>query len=403
MPDAARDSKSLENFVSDYMNGYREYITSKDMDEIHTPQFFKGYPFSADIFELPNGAVCALFRKSNRSKYSAQQGDFEDLMVKLKDPDFDFMQVFPPFTEFTAEEAKRLARTDADRDLKSSRRLEMLTAAESHIADIHNDIQAVVDLNPWLDQQTMEQKKKLDRARELILELFNEVDISREERFSDYLRQLTEVMAFEKGEMEEVTGEMSIQMETALQEMDARLDELEDEMAAREKESADAVKGIAMRLNSLEKGGSTKELASSLSKLQSAFRDLSREFQGVEKTFDAQNSEYAEVKDTVERDSKRTYNLNERVTDLERATANLKKEAGKDNMAAVKALEGRMNVMEKDLRTVAKKAERMSAVSEQPVVVESPVVETVETTPDGKTVKKTVKRTTTTKKTTRSK
>ncbi|MFO7619082.1 MAG: hypothetical protein R6W91_05445, partial [Thermoplasmata archaeon] len=133
-PGPARGTESLENFVGSYLNAYREYISGKDMDEIHTPQFFKAYPFTAEIFALSNGAVCVMFKKGSRSKFSVVDGDFEDVMSRLKAQSLDFMLVFPPFTDFTGDEAGRLARMDADRDLKSSRRLEMLTAAETHIS-----------------------------------------------------------------------------------------------------------------------------------------------------------------------------------------------------------------------------------------------------------------------------
>jgi len=403
-PVQAIEPKSLENFMNTYMNAYREYITGKDMDEIHTPQFFKGFPFSADIYAMPNGSVCTLFKKSNRSRFTSLEGDFETVLARLKNQDLDFMTVLPPFTSFTEEEAKRLARMDADKDLKSSRRLEMLTAAESHISSIHNDVQSVADLNPWLDQQAAEQREKLDKARALILELYNEVDISREERFSDYMRDLSEVMAFERGDMEEVASQIELEVETAIEEMETRLSGLEDainglgkKFGASEK-SLLLVSGLGQRLDKLENVGSNSDLKQSIDGLQDSLKELNSDFREMEKGFKSITSDFSEIKETVLRDSKRTFNLNERITDLERLTANMKSDTGKENVAAVKALEGRFNVMDKNLKDLA----RMVVQPVSPVVVESPVVETVERTPSGATVKKTVKKTTT-KKTTRSK
>ncbi|MFO7619468.1 MAG: hypothetical protein R6W91_07460, partial [Thermoplasmata archaeon] len=276
---------------------------------------------------------------------------------------------------------------------------------------IHNDIQSVADLNPWLDQQAAEQRAKLNKARELILELYKEVDISREERLSDYMRQLSEVMAFEKEGIEEVTGEMELQMETALEEMESRLAELEKAIEAVRRESgavgkvgagiaelSKSVKEMNSRLDKIEASASKD---SGAEKLQASFKELSRSFRDIEKEFNSSQTDASEIKETVLRDSKRTYNLNERVTDLERLTANTKKDAGKDSMAAVRALEGRLNVLDKAIKDMSRKRAQPE-VNAKPVVIESPVVETVETKPGGTTVKKTVKRTTT-KKTTRSK
>ena len=134
------DSQSMEDFVKDYLDAYREYLSNKDMDERHLPQFYKGFPFVVEIYALPNKAVCALFKKSNRSKFALQDGDFEEIMTKVRGKSFDFLQTFPPFTNFDEDEAQRLAEIDADRDLKASRRLELLGAAEAHIDEIHDDV-----------------------------------------------------------------------------------------------------------------------------------------------------------------------------------------------------------------------------------------------------------------------
>ncbi len=394
-PGTSVDLKALENFTGAYISAYREHISAKDMDEMHTPQFYRGYPYSVDIYLFGNGAVCAFFKKSNRAKLAAVEGDFADAKTRLDSQDLDFMVTFPPFTTFNEDEAKRIARADVERDLRESRRLELLTAADSHISGIHQDIQSVVDLNPWLDAQAAEQRKKLDRARELILELYKEVDVSREERISDYMSQLSELMAFEKGDMEDAVGQVELEMETALEEIDNRISGLESSLS----DMGDTLDTVKVATLKLEKAGPGPETRGTLEKIQTSIKDLTRDFKDIEKEFNSAMAEFTEVKETIMRDGKRTYNLNERVTDLERNIAILKQNPAKDVLSAVKALEGRFNILEKNIRDRA----RMSDIqNEAPIVIESPVVETIETTPEGATVKKTVKKTTT-KKTTRHK
>jgi hypothetical protein len=72
-----------------------------------------------------------------------------------------------------------------------------------------------------------------------------------------------------------------------------------------------------------------------------------------------------------------------------------------ENQSMLKALEGRLNVMQMEIKNMANKRNSNDAAERQ-VVIESPIVETLEQTPEGTTVKKTVKKTTT-KKTTRHK
>ncbi len=220
----SEESDELDEFVSQYTSAYRSYLAEKDMDERHLPQFYKGFPFVTEVYQLPNNAVCVLFRKSNRSKLRVIDGEYEDVKKKMDDRAFDFMQVFPPYTNFTMDEGERLARLDADRDLRVSRRLEILGATEVHMDDIHEEVDGLLELNPWLDEQTRVQKEKLDKAKRLILELYKEVEMDEDERFAEYSRSFMEIMAFEKGEIMEVAGEMEIQLETGFEDIEGRVE-----------------------------------------------------------------------------------------------------------------------------------------------------------------------------------
>ena len=164
------EKDELEDFVSQYMDAYRNYLTEKDMDERHLPQFYKGFPFVAEVYRLPNEAVCVLFRKSNRSKLLVLEGEYDDVKSKLDEMALVFMQVYPPYTNFDQNEEETLAHLDAERDLKVSRRLEILSVAEVHLNEIHEDMISMLELNPWLDEQAQTQKDKVTKAKDLILE-----------------------------------------------------------------------------------------------------------------------------------------------------------------------------------------------------------------------------------------
>jgi len=416
------DSKSIEEFVSDYLTAYREYLSNKDMDERHLPQFYKGFPFTVEIYALPNRAVCALFKKSNRSKFAVQDGDFEEVMKKLKNQEFDFMQTFPPFTNFEPDEAEHLAHADADRDLSASRRLELLGAAEAHIESIHDDVKSLVDLNPWLDEQSEAQKEKLNHAKELINELYAEIDIGKDERFSEYSRQLMELMAFEKGDIEEVAGELEIQLEEALEEMNDRIFAVEDSMDSHEHDDVKSVKALEEQFAELTKtvrelnlrikdidGGGNEEMDLALSKVQRQVKDAAKGIADMKKEIKSMKNDLAiskEIKETVFRDSKRAHNLNERTSELENEIKKLQKITGKSKSASdTKALEGKINVMEKRLKDYSRDYTNKTVKREiANIPIPEPVMATsTETIPmESGTVKKTTKKTSK-KKTTRKK
>ena len=401
----AIDTKNLEAFLNSYLKAYHESVSKRGMDPLHLPQFFKSYPLSADAYLLPNGALCATFSKSSRSKVSVTEGENEDVLNRLKAQDFDFFQAFPPFTTFTAAEASRLAKLDADRDVKASRRLEMLTAAESHLSEMHTDIQSIVDLNPWLDMQTAGQKAKLEDARKLITELYSEVEVSREERFSDYMRQVSEVLAVEGAEMEAVAGEVEMEMESALQEANGRMDSLEEQVRSVQRDSEELftiLKDVNQRIKGIEKSSPEGADDERLEELETQVKDTGKKMASLQKLVEGamrEKENFQEIKETVLRDSKRTFNLNERITELERSLANANKASSKVSKSEIKALEGKLNVLESSLKEYVKRYVRSEIEDSKPsqtVTVErlEPGAEDI---PRGATVRKTT-RTTTKKK-----
>ena len=452
------ETEELEEFISQYIDAYRGYLGEKDMDERHLPQFYKGFPFVAEIYRLPNEAVCVLFRKSNRSKLLVIDGDYSEVKEKLDERALDFMQVFPPYTSFNGEEAARLAHLDAERDLKISRRLEILSATETHMEEIHDDMQGMLDLNPWLDEQAKTQKDKLDRAKELIIELYKEMDLGDEERFADYARSFMDIMAFERAEVEAVAGEVEVEMESVLQEIEERTAKIEESFESHGKalnanmsqleqtvkelelkmESLDGVAGvpsdlektieeiekkledlrkssetfelekdikeIKLKVDALEDEAISDELEIALTKVRNSLKDTKAEMTTLNKELTSLKKDLTvskEIKETVFRDSKRMHNINDRVSDLEKEIKSLVKGSDKEHKEQIKALEGKMNVLKTDIRDQVKNAvEKEVARSVANIKIEPPPPPA--DFPAGATVKKTTKKKTTKKKTKKS-
>jgi chromosome segregation ATPase len=389
------------------MCAYRNYLTEKDMDERHLPQFYKGFPFVAEVYRLPNEAVCVLFRKSNRSKLLVLDGEYDDVKSKLDEKALDFMQVFPPYTNFDQDEAERLAHLDAERDLKVTRRLEILSVAEVHLNDIQDDMNSMLELNPWLDEQAKTQKDKLTEAKELILELYKEVDTGEEERFAEYARAFMEIMAFERAEMEEVAGEIELQLETTLEEIEDRVTKIEENFEIYGQtinqnmdELESSVKKMSFKVDTLDESeGISEEVDIALRKVRNSLKDTNSKITVIKKEIKDIKKEVTvagEIKDTVFRDNKRVHNLNGRVTDMEKKINDLSKGPGKDAKSQIKALEGKMNVLEKNLKDYTKKTilkEISKSISNLKVEAPPPP----ETPPKGATMKKTTKKRTTKK------
>ena len=353
----------LEGFVDNYLNSYRSYLAEKKMDEKHMPGFYKEYPFVAEAYVFPNKAVCVLFKKSNRSKVVVLEGEYKDIKAKLDERSFDFMQVFPPYTNFSSDEAERLARVDADKDMKTTRRLEMLSATEAHIGQIHDDINSVLDLNPWLDEQTKSQKEKVEKAREMLNDLYKEVEVSQEERFSDYSRLLMEIMAFEKEEVEEVAGEMEVELESAMEGFEGRMSKVEEgfetfgkAMNQSMRALEQTVKEMKVKVSSISTGMEIpEEVETALKKALDSNKDNASKIDGLKRDIADIKKElvvFREIKETVFRDSKRTHNLNDRLSEIESDIIQLGKGADKEFKVQLKLLENRLNLMDKSVKNM---------------------------------------------------
>ena len=158
--------KAIESFIEVYTSTYRDYLGKKDVDERHLPLVYKGFPFVIEAYLHPNQSVTVILKKSNRSRILVVDGEFEEVRSMLSERNFDFMQTFPPYTMWTEDEAERISKLDADRDLAGSRRLELLGGIETHMDDIMKESDSILQLNPWLDEQSKAQTEKVERARE---------------------------------------------------------------------------------------------------------------------------------------------------------------------------------------------------------------------------------------------
>lgn len=357
----------LEGFVDNYLNSYRSYLAEKKIDEKYMPGFYKDFPFVAEAYILPNKAVCVLFKKSNRSKINVLEGDYKVIKTKLDERSFDFMQVFPPYTNFTSGEAETLAHLDADKDMKITRRLEMLSAAEVHISQINDDINSVLDLNPWLDEQTKSQKEKVEKAREILNDIYKEVGTSLDEKFSDYSRLLMEIMAFEKEEVEEVAGEMEVELESAMEGFEARMSKVEEgfESFGRAMNQGiraleQTVKEMKVKVSSMESGiDIPEEVETALKKALDSNKENAARLDNMKQDIASIKKDLVlskDLKETVFRDSKRTHNLNERLSEIENDIIQLGKGADKEFKVQLKLLENRLNIVEKNVKNMVETA-----------------------------------------------
>ncbi len=414
--------KAIEEFIDVYVANYKEYLGKMDIDERHLPSVYKGFPYSIEAFFHPNHSVSVLLKKSNRSRILIVEGEFEEVRSKISEKSFDFMQIFPPYTQWTEDEANRISILDADRDLASAKRLELLGGIESHMDDVKKESDNILQLNPWLDEQSKAQAEKIEKARILIQELYREIETDDHERFARYERELMEIQAFEKVEIEAIASEMEVEVETAIGEVEEQFSEIEEQfngmegqMSALEKEFNDLRDGLndsfeglrkklqatILKIDSLEsiadddKGNDDllddiKELRDTDRKTNTKVRNSEKEIKELKKN----TAITEEIKDTVFRDSKRIHNLNDRTTDLEKEVEKLSTSKSKKLEQEIKALVKRFDKVDKDMNQKIAKAVVFELEAQKPVVIEET---STEPGPKGSTVKKTTKKTTTKK------
>lgn len=418
--------RNVENFFTVYLKSYEETINARNINDGHLPSFYKGAPYNIEVHILPNNCLCALFKKSKETRCLAVGGDYDEIKKGLESRSFDFMKALAPHTELIEDEAWRMGRADAELDLENSRRMDLLADVEVHLEHVKKDVNSMLELNPWLDEHADTQTEKVNRARDLIKELYRVTEMDESERFARYERELMELRAFEGALIEKIAGEMEAEVESVVGELEGQMGLLEDKMAAIESE-LDAMK------KSLE-GGPEREIAelrqmvvemttkvdsvniaagagmddeledefksirSSLTKTTTKLGKLEKQVRDVKKEATITD----EVKETVFRDSKRVHNLNERIGDIEAELKRLASETAKDFGPDIKAMKKRMDKFERDMQ---KKIEKMVVLEVEkhkpPAVAETPPPPPSDETTGGgkgKTVKKTTK-TTRTKRT----
>ncbi len=417
--------KAIETFLEEYASTYRKYLGAKDIDERHLPRVYKGFPFVIEAYLHPNHSVTVLLKKSNRSRILVVEGEFEDVRNMIHEKSFDFLQVFPPYTKWTTDEAQRISIVDAERDLAESRRLELISGIEGHIEDVKKEAENILKLNPWLDEQSRAQVEKMEKARELIEELYREIETDETERFARYEKELLEVQAFEKAEMEAIASEMEVEVETVIGEVEEQFEEMEkqfNEMEGNFEELKDEVTGSVEEIKKemeniqklkmslietiynmenleakLDKVGGSDELLDDIKELREASRKANTKIKNSEKAIRELKKNLViseEIKDTVFRDSKRVHNLNERITDLENQIHKFDKDRSKIVEGEIKALQKRFDKLDRDLSKMVEKAVVYELEARNPIVEVAPP----STPPKGATVKRTTKKKTTTKK-----
>ena len=152
--------------------------------------------------------------------------------------------------------------------------------------------------------------------------------------------------------------------------------------------------------------GTYEELEMAQSKTQRQIKDSAKGISDLKKEIKSMKGDLAisnEIKETVFRDSKRAHNLNERTTVLENDIKALQKTMSRGSSSSeVKAMQGKLNVLEKKLKDYVRDYTNKTVkkeIGKIPLPDPEPVITTVtETIPqaDG-TVKKTTKKTTTKK------
>ncbi len=418
-PDGNDNSVSIEDkkdlissFIKTYMSEYKHYIEHKELDERHLPSFYKGFPYSVQAFELPNGGLCVLFKKGKSSRTVVSGGEFDDIRDKLAERSFDFMKTFPPFTKLSDEEAERISRTGAELDLDASKRLEILGNIESHMDEVTADIKKMLELNPWLDDHATTQNDKMGNAKNLILELYKEIELDESERFGQYERELAELQAFEMAQIEEVAGEMELEVETAMSEMDEQVGQMSSDFEEFKTEIDENVEGLKGIIRDLKKkvdaiqamGGASEDIDADIKGLRDSIRKANTKIGKIDKVVRETKKELevtGEVKETVFRDSKRIHNLNERTGDLETEVKKIASIKGKNYDADIKAIIKRLDKFEKDVEKMVKKAVDFEVEKNMPkLVVEQPPPppELDSPLPLGAAIKKTTKKKKTTKR-----
>jgi len=162
-----RDVPSQQDLVAyarEYVKAYLETVKSKNPGAV--PPFAQNAPYLCEAVLLPNLCYALIFHRSNEPAFVARAQEWDEVQeVLLKG--VDHFLPFYPFESWKLADAVNRGRRNAIRDMRLAAAAD-LAKAVGQIDVVIDQLNRMIQVNPWLGKTGHEQIKKLQEIEERI-------------------------------------------------------------------------------------------------------------------------------------------------------------------------------------------------------------------------------------------
>jgi hypothetical protein len=194
-PVAEITEQVVEKYLQAYIEAYRGTI-KPDYPDNAKPAFYKGFPYHARAFILPNAATAISFKYAAPAlKIDVSRATADLVADLLKGKEHSNFMGFPPMKSYRKEEAVYDAKLAVKRDMKIAYLRALMAAVRSQTGEEETNILEISKTNPWLEKQLQQLASRLSGVKQLLSALDDELQKSEEgKQYADH-QQLLEALA----------------------------------------------------------------------------------------------------------------------------------------------------------------------------------------------------------------
>lgn len=163
-PKDVPSQQDLVAFAREYVKAYLETVKGKNPGAV--PPFAQNAPYLCETVLLPNLCFALVFHRANEMTFVARAQEWEEIQEELI-KGVDFFLPFYPFESWKIADAVNRGRRDAIRDMRLAAAADLAKTA-GQIDAVIDQLNRMIQVNPWLGKTGHEQVRQLQEIEERI-------------------------------------------------------------------------------------------------------------------------------------------------------------------------------------------------------------------------------------------
>ncbi|UCE38373.1 MAG: hypothetical protein JSW00_03810 [Thermoplasmata archaeon] len=156
----------IKAYVEEYIDSYMNHVEEMNIDEADFPLFYTYYPFQVTGYILPDRSTCILYKGlASATQIDVKNADFDVVDEEIAKRKFDHICCYPPSHSFTKSEAKKRAKADVKRDVKSVQQVRSLDAERSAKEHTIKTLRMLAVVAPWTARRRTEKPGQKEPAK----------------------------------------------------------------------------------------------------------------------------------------------------------------------------------------------------------------------------------------------